>query len=139
MKLEKTSRKILAPIIKRLIPVCLLSTLLVAGCGGGGAPDNGSVPIPPPSSQLITGQALKGPMNDAIVEILSPDGSVLATGQAQDGHFELSADLSAHAYIEIRTRGGYFMDEATGSRIDVASDEGLLPRRISQPAPGKSY
>jgi len=125
MKLEKISQNILAPVVKRLIPVYLLSALLVAGCGGGGSSGNGSVPILPPSSQLITGQALKGPMNDATVEILSPDGSVLATGQAQNGEFELSADLSAHAYIEIRTRGGYFMDEATGSRIDVSSEEGL--------------
>ncbi len=129
MRLEKTGRKNFAPVIKRFIPVCLVSTLLVAGCGGGGggvgAPDNGSVPIPPPSSQLITGQALKGPMNDATVEIVSPDGSILATGQAQNGQFELSADISAHTYVEIRTRGGYFMDEATGSRIDLSSDEGL--------------
>jgi hypothetical protein len=127
MNLEKTSRKILALTNKRLFTVCLLSTLLVAGCGGGGggSTNSGVVPIPPANSQLITGQALKGPMSDAIVEILSPDGSVLAAGQALNGHFELSADISAHAYIEIRTRGGYFMDEATGSRIDVSSDEGL--------------
>jgi len=90
-------------------------------------PGGAVVTPPPPSSnaQLITGQALKGPMNDAMVEILSPEGSVLATGQVQNGQFELSADISAHAYIEIRTRGGYFMDEASGSRVDVASDEGL--------------
>ena len=125
MNLEKTSRKVLALTNKRLFAVCLLSTLLVAGCGGGGSSNSGVVAIPPASSQLITGQALKGPMSDATVEILSPDGNVLATGQALNGHFELSADISAHAYIEIRTRGGYFMDEATGSRIDVLSDEGL--------------
>ena len=115
MNLEP-SRKILAPTNKRLFAVFFLSILLVAGCGGGGSPNSGVAPIPPASSQLITGQALKGPMSDAIVEILSPDGSVLATGQALNGHFELSANISAHAYIEIRTRGGYFMDEATGSR-----------------------
>ncbi len=109
----------------RLIPIFLLSALLVTGCGGGGASDNGIVPNPPTSSQLFTGQALKGPMNDATVEILNPDGNVLASGLVQNGHFELAADVSPHAHIEIRTRGGYFMDEATGSRVDVPSDQGL--------------
>jgi hypothetical protein len=125
MNLEKPSRKFFALTTKRLFAVYLLSTLLVSGCGGGGSSNSTAAPILPASSQLITGQALKGPMSDAIVEILSPDGSVLATGQAVNGRFELSADISAHAYIEIRTRGGYFMDEATGSRVDVLSVEGL--------------
>jgi FtsP/CotA-like multicopper oxidase with cupredoxin domain len=49
----------------------------------------------------------------------------MVSGEVQNGNFELSADISAHAYIEIRTRGGYFMDEATGARIDVSSAEGL--------------
>ena len=111
-----------------ILATCLISTLFVAGCGGSDKPadeSTGANPNPPIGSQLFTGQALKGPMNDAIVEILGPDGSVIATGQVQNGHFELSADVSAHAYIEIRTRGGYFMDEATGVRVDVSSDEGL--------------
>ena len=64
-------------------------------------------------------------MNDASVEILTPEGAVLATGQAQNGNFELSAHISDHAYIEIRTRGGHFIDEATGARVDVAPGEGL--------------
>ena len=110
---------------KVLISACVLSALILAGCGGGGATVNGAVPTPSSSSQLITGQALKGPMNDATVQILSPDGSVLATGQVQNGHFELSAEIAVHPYIEIRTRGGHFMDEASDSRVDVSSDEGL--------------
>ncbi len=110
---------------KVLIPVCVLSALILAGCGGGGDSVNVAVPTPPSSSQLITGQALKGPMNDATVEILSPDGSVLATGQVQNGHFEVSAEIATHSYIEIRTRGGHFLDEATDSRVDVSSTEGL--------------
>ena len=97
----------------------------MTSCGGGGATDNSIVPIPPTGSQIFTGQALKGPMNDATVEILSPNGNILATGQVQNGYFELSADVSPQAYIEFRTRGGYFLDEATGSRVDVPSDEGL--------------
>ena len=114
--------------VNLILTTCLISALFVAGCGGSGGPADGStvaIPNAPISSRLISGQALKGPMNDATVEVLRPDGSVIATGQVQSGHFELSAEVSAHAYIEIRTRGGYFMDEATGVRVDVSSDEGL--------------
>ena len=109
----------------RLIPVFVLSALIVGSCGGGGSSSSVAVPTPPSSAQLITGQALKGPMNDATVEILSPDGSILAAGQVQNGHFEVSAEIATHSYIEIRTRGGHFLDEATGSRVDVSSTEGL--------------
>ncbi len=111
-----------------ILTASLIGALLIAGCGGSGAPADGStrtIPNPSTGSQLITGQALKGPMIDATVEVLSPDGKVLAAGLARNGHFELTADISAHAYVEIRTRGGYFVDEATGSRVDVSSDAGL--------------
>jgi FtsP/CotA-like multicopper oxidase with cupredoxin domain len=113
-----------------ILAASLVSALLIASCGGssGSEPANGStgtVPNPPTGSQLITGQALKGPMIDATVEVLGPDGNVLATGMARNGHFDLTTDISAHAYVEIRTRGGYFVDEATGSRVDVSSDAGL--------------
>ena len=110
-----------------MIRACLIVALLISGCGGSGSnSDPGTGPTgTTPNPQLITGQALKGPINDASVEILSPGGAVLATGQAQNGNFELSAHISDHAYIEIRTRGGYFMDEATGARVDVAPGEGL--------------
>jgi hypothetical protein len=64
-------------------------------------------------------------MHDATLEIVSPDGHVLASGHTQDGRFELAFDLAEHAYVEVRTRGGYFMDEATGSRVDVDPGEGL--------------
>ncbi len=123
MNAKKDEGLISIGVAGRLVAVCLLSAWLVAGCGGGSG--NGTVPVPPSGPQLITGQALMGPMNDATVEILSPDGSALATAQSRNGQFELSADISAHPYIEVRSRGGFFMDEATGSRVDVPSDEGL--------------
>ncbi len=106
---------------------CMIVALLISGCGGSGSnsdPATGPTGTTP-NPQLIMGQALKGPMNDASVEILSPGGTVLATGQSQNGNFEVSAHISDHAYIEIRTRGGYFMDEATGVRVDALSDQGL--------------
>jgi hypothetical protein len=104
--------------------------LFAAGCngGGGGGSSAGSgdvTPTSPPSSQELAGQAVKGPLHDAMVEVLSPTGSVVATGQVRDGNFELSADISDHSYIEVRTRGGYFMDEATGDRVDISSADGL--------------
>jgi len=116
--------------VNRMIRACSIVALFISGCGGSS--DNATQPTgttPPtgatPNSQLITGQALKGPMIDATVEILSPDGSVLAAGQVQNGHFELTAEISAHPFVELRTRGGYFIDEATNSRVDVSSAEGL--------------
>jgi FtsP/CotA-like multicopper oxidase with cupredoxin domain len=60
-----------------------------------------------------------------MVEVLGPAGNVVASGQVHEGNFELSADISDHSYIEVRTRGGYFMDEATGARVDVSSTDGL--------------
>jgi hypothetical protein len=114
----------------QIIRACLIVTILVSGCGGssdkatepaGTTPPTGTAP----DTQLISGQAVKGPMHDATVEVLDPSGNVLATGQVQNGSFELSAAISAYSHIEIRTRGGYFMDEATGLRVDVSSDEGL--------------
>jgi len=109
-----------------LIPIYLLSALIVAGCGGGGSGGPAAGPSgATPNSQLLAGQVFKGPLNDSFVEILGPGGALLATGTVNDGRFELSANLSTHAYIEIRTRGGYFMDEATGARVDVPSAAGL--------------
>jgi FtsP/CotA-like multicopper oxidase with cupredoxin domain len=113
-----------------ILATSLISALLIAGCSGGSSEPaddgpTGTIPSPPVGSQLITGQALKGPMIDATVEVLGPDGNVLATGLARNGYFELTADISAQAYVEIRTRGGYFVDEATGSRVNVSSDTGL--------------
>jgi FtsP/CotA-like multicopper oxidase with cupredoxin domain len=110
-----------------LMSVCLLGALLTAGCGGGGAaPGAASATAnPPPSSQLVAGQAVKGPLNDALVEILGSEGNLVATGQIRDGNFELSANITGQPFIEVRTRGGNFMDEASGVRVDVASTEGL--------------
>lgn len=108
-----------------IFQACLIGTILLSGCGGGDSQQSSTPTVTTPTPQLISGQAIKGPMNDASVEVLSPAGDVLATGQAQDGRFELSANISAHPYIEVQTRGGYFTDEATGARVDVAPDEGL--------------
>ena len=114
----------------QIIRACLIVAVLVSGCGGssdtatepaGTTPPTGTAP----DTQLISGQAVKGPMHDATVEVLDPNGNVLATGQVQNGSFELSAAISDYSHIEVRTRGGYFMDEATGLRVDVSSDEGL--------------
>jgi hypothetical protein len=58
-------------------------------------------------------------MHDATLEIVSADGNVLASALTQNGSFELAFDLAEHNYVEVRTRGGYFMDEATGGRVDV--------------------
>ena len=108
-----------------MIRACLAIAILISGCGGSADGPTGAAPNSPISSQLITGQALKGPITNATAEILSPDGSVMAIGPVQNGHFELSAEVSAYAFVEIRTRGGYFMDEATGVRVDVPPGEGL--------------
>lgn len=103
--------------------------MTISGCGGG---SGGASPVnipptggPTSNSVTITGQALKGPMHDATLEIVSPDGAVLASGFAQNGSFELAFDLAEHNYVEVRTRGGYFMDEATGGRVDVDTGKGL--------------
>lgn len=108
----------------------LIAAMTISGCGGGGsggATPNNAPPTggPAPNLVAITGQALKGPMHDSTLEIVSPDGDVLATGRTQSGDFEISVDLAELPYVEIRTRGGYFMDEATGARVDVDPGEGL--------------
>ena len=64
-------------------------------------------------------------MHDSTLEVVSPAGSVLATGQTQNGNFGLTVDIADFPYVEIRTRGGYFMDEATGNRVEVDPGEGL--------------
>lgn len=108
----------------------LAIAMTISGCGGGGS--GGAAPNNPPptggatpNSVAITGQALKGPMHDSTLEVVSPDGAVLATGQTQGGNFDLTVDIADFPYVEIRTRGGYFMDEATGGRVDVDPGEGL--------------
>jgi len=108
----------------------LLIASTISGCGGGGSGGATPVDVPPtggttPNSVAITGQALKGPMHDSTLEVVSPDGAVLATGQTQGGNFDLTVDIADFPYVEIRTRGGYFMDEATGGRVDVDPGEGL--------------
>lgn len=110
--------------------VYLAVAMTVSACGGGGSGGATPVNAPPtggstPNSVTITGQALKGPMHDSTLEIMSPDGHVLASGHTRDGSFELTVDLAEHTYVEVRTRGGYFMDEATGSRVDVDPGDGL--------------
>lgn len=105
--------------------------MTISGCGGGsgGATPNNGPPTggPTPNSVAITGQALKGPMHDSTLEVVSPDGNVLATGQTQNGNFGLTVDIADFPYVEIRTRGGYFMDEATGGRVDVDPAKGFAP------------
>lgn len=108
----------------------LAVAMTISGCGSGGSSGTTPVNAPPTdgstsNSVAITGQALKGPMHDSKLEVVSPDSIVLATGHTQNGSFELSVDLAEFAFVEVRTRGGHFLDEATGSRVDVNSDEGL--------------
>jgi len=93
-----------------------------SGTGGGGAPPS----TPGSDAQVISGQALKGPFDDALVEVLDPAGNLLANGPVEAGQFELSVGVPAdHRYVEVRTRGGHFVDEATGRRVDVSASEGL--------------
>lgn len=110
--------------------VYLAVAMTISACGGRGSGGATPVNAPPtggstPNSVTITGQALKGPMHDSTLEVMSPDGHVLASGHTRDGIFELTVDLAEHTYVEVRTRGGYFMDEATGSRVDVDPGDGL--------------
>ena len=114
--------------------VSIALSVLVSACGGGetgesglGTGGGGTPPSSPGSdAQVIAGQALKGPLDDALVEVLDPAGNVLASGPVQAGQFELSVGVPAdHPYVEVRTRGGHFVDEATSRRVDVPASEGL--------------
>lgn len=91
------------------------ATLLVA-CGGGD-----SVSATTPAATTITGSAVKGPVNGAIVTIKkASDGTVVATTTTGvGGAYTVSVPYQGDVIVEVT--GGTYTDEATGTTTTLSS------------------
>ena len=95
-----------------LTPVALAVGLALTGCSNN-------------DPQLINGSLLKGPIDGATIEVVSADGTLIATGLSRDGLFNLAPQATPQGdLIYLRARGGSYNDEATGEQVDLG--EGVL-------------
>lgn len=99
----------LSQTIELTIVLCL--SLVIFGCGGGGADSNPSIAVTP-----VTGTVLAGPANGASVTVKTTTGSTVAgpVATAADGSYTVAiptASLASDLIFE--ATGGTFPDEAT--------------------------
>lgn len=99
-----------------------IATSLTA-CGGGGG---GTTSTPTPSTSL-SGSAFKGPIDQAIIEVLDGSGNVLATGSSSAGVFTLTnaPTINSGDVVFIRTRSGSYTDETTNTTVNAGTTDGL--------------
>ncbi|MGQ0619411.1 MAG: Ig-like domain-containing protein [Panacagrimonas sp.] len=118
----------------RLAFLCL-SALALASCGGGSSSDQ-AAPSSPPNK--VQGAVVKGPLQNAQVQLFALDDAGLARGEPQatlttddDGRFTFERAADAPALLAV-TRGGSFVDEsdpalnpADRRRITLTQDQGF--------------
>lgn len=117
----------------RILPMLVVilaigATLLLLGCGGGGGSvsGNGSANVdgaPAGSDGVITGTAVKGPVNGATVTAFAVSNGVtgarIGTGTTDaQGNFTLSIGPYAGP-VMLRMSGGSYIDEATGVSVTM--------------------
>lgn len=103
-----------------LVSLFLVLSLAVAGCSGG-------TTTVYQSSGDVSGRAMKGPVAGGTVTVwqLSSSGSrlyVLATATT-DENGDYSFGRAFNGPIEIVVSGGSYVDEATGSTVDMTGKE----------------
>jgi len=101
------------------IAIILAATMALVSCGAGGT---GTIPT------SLTGVAFKGPMDAATILIEDEQGTILATTSTTAGKFTLAAFNipAATQALFVRTQGGSYTDEATGTTVAPATNIGLM-------------
>lgn len=115
---------------KLLVLFSCVTALGLSACGGSDAPAAATPsPSPAPSpapapagATMVTGAAVKGPVNNATVTIKNATtGATLATGATSaDGSYSLSVPATSGDVI-IEITGGSYTDEATGAVTPLTS------------------
>ena len=74
----------------------------------------------------LLGSVFKGPIDDAIIQVIDAAGNILASGGSQDGTFDIARTSLGDGAVFIQSLGGSYKDEATGETVNVGSGEGLM-------------
>ncbi len=93
----------------------LATGMILIGCGG----TNNS------SSEILYGSVIKGPINNATIMVKDQTGHTLANTISKDGKFQIPISSMDADYYTIESHGGFYIDEATGKKIDLNQNEGL--------------
>ena len=91
------------------VSIALSSLFLLSACGGGSG-----------TSTSLVGTAFKGPMDNAQINVLAQDDTVLANGSTTDGKFTIPEFEfpAADTVVFIETVNGQYTDEATGLPVN---------------------
>jgi len=128
--------------IRKWIGLSLVTLVLLAGCGGGGGEGSTSSNTSPEasSSGVISGTATKGPVSGAtitafVINANGTKGAQIGSGQT-DGQGNFSMPVGNHSGpLMLQMMGGSYMDEATGSRMSMHSND-VLTSIIPHMPPG---
>ena len=109
----------------------ILPIALVAGCGGGGGEGgNGGTSSTPSGGGVVSGTAIKAPVSGATVIAYAINangtrGSQIGSAQT-DGQGDFSIPMGNHSGpVMLQMTGGNYLDEATGSRMNMGSNDAL--------------
>jgi len=111
------------------------SSLLLFGCGGGSGGGDGATSS---VDGVITGTAVKGPVNGATVTAFAIGngmmGAQIGTGTTDaQGNFTVSIGAYSGP-VMLRMNGGTYMDEATGASMTMQSGDtmtSIMPQAIA--------
>ncbi len=79
------------------------------------------------TSTTLQGSVFKGAIDGAVVQVTDAKGVVLATGQSQQGSFNISdVPISGEKIVFIKSFGGSYVDEATGKITNPGVNSGLM-------------
>ncbi len=93
---------------------------VLAGCSGGG---DG---LPTSQTDTLLGSVVKGPIDNATIQVLDASGQVLASGVSRNGEFEIKNLPLGDAAVFVRSLGGSYTDEATGETVSPGPQQGLM-------------
>ena len=104
----------------------LALTVVLYGCSDSSSTSPGS---PPATTSSISGAVTKGPVSGATVNVYRMDSSGQAVGDpvagpiqtASDGSWNVDVPLEVERPLLVLATGGSYVDEATGTQVDVSN------------------
>ncbi len=94
---------------------------LLAGCNSSDLTGNSGA-----DGETLLGSVVKGPIDNATIQVLDAAGRVLASGASRNGVFEIGQLPVGDAAVFIRSGGGRYTDEATGQPVELGPQQGLM-------------
>ena len=111
----------------KMIAISIIASSLIVGCSSDSSNDITATQsnVEAPNGKNLVGSVVKGPIDGATVSLKDSEGKTVATTTSQEGRFSYSEMTLESETYTIESRGGRYVDEATGETVEMTATQGL--------------